>query len=75
MRNFAPKKVAMLAAGTATAMVVGLASPVQATAAGITPPSAGELQAIVNCVIAVVDQLVLGGRPDPSDCAALPGGV
>jgi hypothetical protein len=67
-------RLAVTAATAAAAVAVGLAAPVQASASGITLPTL-DVQGIVNCVIAVVDQLAFGGRPDPSDCVAVPGGV
>ena len=74
MRTIRTRRLAVFAAGTAAALAVGLASPVQASAAPVTVPTVN-LQGIVNCVISVVDQLLLGGRPDPEDCASVPGGI
>jgi len=64
------RRFAVIAAGTATVMAVGLGSPVSASAA-TTLPTGADLQAIVNCTIALVDQLLFSGRPG-SDCFGVP---
>jgi hypothetical protein len=65
-------KLALTSAVTAAALAVGLTAPAQASAAGLPPlPIAADVTAIVNCTIALVEQLVLGGRPG-SDCFGVP---
>lgn len=71
MRRFRTRRVAVFAAATVAAMTVGVASPATASASGTTLPTGADLQAIVNCTIALVDQLLLSGRPG-SDCFGVP---
>jgi hypothetical protein len=65
-------RLAVTSAATAAVLAVGLSAPGSASAAGLPPVNLGaEVTAIVNCTIALVEQLVLGGRPG-SDCFGVP---
>jgi hypothetical protein len=71
MRSVRTRRLAFTAATAATALTVGLAAPVQASAStGII-----DVQSVVLCIIGTVDQLLYGGPPPADYCAAVPGGV
>jgi hypothetical protein len=67
------KRLAVVAAGAAAAMAIGLAAPGQASAStGIFVPNPTDL---INCLVGTVDQLLYGGPPPVDACAGVPGGV
>jgi hypothetical protein len=63
-------KLAVTSAATAAALAVGLCAPAPASALTL-PPIGADVTAIVNCTIALVEQLVFSGRPG-SDCFGVP---
>ena len=63
-------KLAVASAATAATLAVGLCVPVEASAAA-TLPTGADVQQIVYCTIALVDQLLFSGRPG-SDCFGVP---
>jgi hypothetical protein len=63
-------KLAITSAATAATLAVGVCAPTPASAASGLPIGV-DIQQLVNCTIALVEQLLFSGRPG-SDCFGVP---